>query len=117
MGSLSPRLPMESGGPCMCGKSLQSCLTLCNPIDDACQASLSSTVSQSLLKLTSIESTMPFNGETNRKLLQRREEEMSYGDWGKKAEEEEQEKKMEEEGGRRGEDREDAEEAQREQRR
>ena len=46
MGSLFLCLPMESGGPCMCGKSLQLCLTLCNPIDDACQASLSSTVSR-----------------------------------------------------------------------
>ena len=38
----------------------QSCLTLCDPME-ACQASLSITNSQSLLKLMSIESVMPFN--------------------------------------------------------
>ena len=37
----------------------QSCLTLCNPIIAACQASLSITNSQSSLKLMSIESVMP----------------------------------------------------------
>ena len=37
----------------------QSCLTLCNPWIAACQASLSITNSQSLLKLMSIESVMP----------------------------------------------------------
>ena len=37
----------------------QSCLTLCDPMD--CQASLSITNSQSLLKLMSIESVMPSN--------------------------------------------------------
>ena len=39
----------------------QSCLMLCDPMDAACQASLSFTVSQSLLKLMSIESVMPSN--------------------------------------------------------
>ena len=39
----------------------QSCLTLCNPGTAACQASLSITMSQSLLKLTSIKSLMPSN--------------------------------------------------------
>ena len=37
----------------------QLCLTLCNPWTAACQASLSITNSQSLLKLTSIEWVMP----------------------------------------------------------
>ena len=39
----------------------QSCLTLCNPMDGACQASMSITNSQSLLKLMSIELVMPSN--------------------------------------------------------
>ena len=39
----------------------QSCLTLCNPWTAAHQASLSFTISQSLLKLMSIESVMPSN--------------------------------------------------------
>ena len=39
----------------------QSCLTLCNPMDAARQASLSSTKSQSLRKVMSIKSLMPFN--------------------------------------------------------
>ena len=39
----------------------QSCLTLCNPMDAARQASLSSTKSQSLGKVMSIKSLMPFN--------------------------------------------------------
>ena len=39
----------------------QSCLTLCNPWTAACQASLSITNSQRLLKLMSIESMMPSN--------------------------------------------------------
>ena len=39
----------------------QSCLTLCDPWTAACQASLSFTVSQSLLKLMSIELMMPSN--------------------------------------------------------
>ena len=36
-------------------------LTLCDPMDSACQASLSLTMSQSFLKLMSIESVMPSN--------------------------------------------------------
>ena len=39
----------------------QLCLTLCDPMDSACQASLSLTMSQSFLKLMSIESVMPSN--------------------------------------------------------
>ena len=39
----------------------QSCLMLCNPWTAACQASLSITNSQSLLKFMSIESVMPSN--------------------------------------------------------
>ena len=39
----------------------QSCPTLCNPWTAACQASLSISNSQSLLKLMSIESVMPSN--------------------------------------------------------
>ena len=39
----------------------QLCLTLCNPWTAACQASLSITNSQSLLKFMSIESVMPSN--------------------------------------------------------
>ena len=40
---------------------VQSCLTLCDPIDCSNQASLSITNSRSLLKLTYIESLMPSN--------------------------------------------------------
>ena len=40
---------------------IQSCSTLCNPMDRRTQASLSITNSQSLLKLMSIESVMPSN--------------------------------------------------------
>ena len=39
----------------------QSCLTLCNPMNRACQASLSITNSWSLPKLMSTESVMPSN--------------------------------------------------------
>ena len=39
----------------------QSCLPLCKPRTEACQASLSSAISWSLLKLTSIELVMPSN--------------------------------------------------------
>ena len=39
----------------------QSCPTLCNSMDAACQASLTITNSQSLLKLMSIELAMPSN--------------------------------------------------------
>ena len=40
-------------------QSLKSCPALCNPVDVALQAPLSSIVSQSLLKLMHIESVMP----------------------------------------------------------
>ena len=40
---------------------IQCCLTLCDPWTTACQASLSFTISWSLLKLISIESLMPSN--------------------------------------------------------
>ena len=40
---------------------LQSCLTLCNPWTAICQASVSITNFQSLLRLMSIESVMPSN--------------------------------------------------------
>ena len=39
----------------------QSCLTLCDPMTAACQASLSFTISQSLLKLMSIDLVIPSN--------------------------------------------------------
>ena len=39
----------------------KSCLTLLIPWRAACQASLSFTISHSLLKFTSIESVMPYN--------------------------------------------------------
>ena len=39
----------------------KACLTLLTPWRAACQASLSFTISQSLLKFTSIESVMPYN--------------------------------------------------------
>ena len=41
--------------------SVQSCMTLCKLMDCACQASLSFTISQSLLKLMSFELVMPSN--------------------------------------------------------
>ena len=43
---------------CCCSVA-QSCSTLCDPMAAACQTSLSFTISQSLLKLMSIESVMP----------------------------------------------------------
>jgi len=46
---------------CYCCSVAQSCLILCNPWTAACQASLSFTISQSLLNLGSIESVMPSN--------------------------------------------------------
>ena len=46
---------------CCCYSVSQSCLTLCDPMDSAHQASPSFTISQSLLKLMSIESVMPSN--------------------------------------------------------
>ena len=42
-----------------CCSVAQSCLTLCDPMDAARQISLSSIVSRSLLKLTSLESVAP----------------------------------------------------------
>ena len=45
---------------CYCSVS-KACLTLCDHTDCTCQASLSFTVSGSLLKLMSIESVMPSN--------------------------------------------------------
>ena len=45
---------------CCCSVT-QSCPTLCNPWTAACRASLSFTISWSLLKLLSIESVMPSN--------------------------------------------------------
>ena len=47
--------------PNSCCSVAQLCLTLCNPMDATFEASLSFTISQSLLKLTSIESMMPSN--------------------------------------------------------
>ena len=46
---------------CCCCSVAQSCLTLCNPWTAASQASLSFTISQSLLKLMSTESMVPSN--------------------------------------------------------
>ena len=55
----------NSGYMCTCSFQFssvaQSCLTLCDPMDAAHQSSLSITNSQSLPKLTSIESVMPSN--------------------------------------------------------
>ena len=44
-----------------CFSVSKSCLTLCDPMDCSTQASLFFTVTQSLLKLKSIESVMPSN--------------------------------------------------------
>ena len=46
---------------CFCCSVVQSCPTLCDPMDCACQASLSFTISWGLLKLMSIETVMPSN--------------------------------------------------------
>ena len=46
---------------CCCCSIAQSCPTLCDPWTEACQAFLSFTISQSLLKLMSIDSVMPSN--------------------------------------------------------
>ena len=46
---------------CSCCSVIKSCPTLCNPWTAAHQSSLSFTISQSLLKLMSIESVMPSN--------------------------------------------------------
>ena len=47
--------------PCFCCSVAKSCPILCNPMDCSIQASLSFTISQSFLKLMSIESVMPSN--------------------------------------------------------
>ena len=52
----SPHTPRQ----CCCSV-FQSCPTLCDPMNSACQASLFFTISWSLLKLTSTESMMPSN--------------------------------------------------------
>ena len=44
-----------------CCSVIKSCPTLCDPMNYSMQASLSFTISQSLLKLMSIESVMPSN--------------------------------------------------------
>ena len=44
-----------------CCSSIQSCLTLCHPMDHITEAFLSFTISQSLLRLLSLESMMPSN--------------------------------------------------------
>ena len=46
---------------CCCCSVVQSCPALCDPMDCACQASLSFTISRGLLKLMSIETMMPSN--------------------------------------------------------
>ena len=46
---------------CCCCSVTKLCLTLCDPMNCPCQASLSFTTSQSLLKLMSIKSMMPSN--------------------------------------------------------
>ena len=46
---------------CCCCSVAQSCLTLCDPMDCSTQASLSFTISWSLLKLMTTESVMPSN--------------------------------------------------------
>ena len=46
---------------CYCCSVTQSCLTLCDPMDAACQVSLSFTISWSFLKLMSIRLVMPSN--------------------------------------------------------
>ena len=51
----------HDNGCCKFSSVAQLCLNLCDPWTTACQASLSITNSQSLLKLMSIESVMPSN--------------------------------------------------------
>ena len=46
---------------CCCCSVTNLCLTGCNPMDCRCQAALSFTISQSLLKFLSIELVMPSN--------------------------------------------------------
>ena len=45
----------------LCCSITESCLTLCDPWTTACQDTLSSTISWSLLKLKSVELVMPSN--------------------------------------------------------
>ena len=52
-------LSIFKNSPICCCSVAQSCLTLCNPMDWACQTSLSFNISQRLLKLLSNESMMP----------------------------------------------------------
>ena len=52
---------MEHHSLAFCCSVAQSCLTLCDPMDCAHQASLSFTMSQSLLKLMFFESVIPSN--------------------------------------------------------
>jgi len=54
-------IPVISRTLYSCCSVAKSCLTLWDPVTAARQASLSFTISQSLLKLTSIESMMPSN--------------------------------------------------------
>ena len=58
-----PKRALGANEPCTFGQFSHSviCLTLCHPVDYTCQASLSITNSQSLLKLMCIESVMPSN--------------------------------------------------------
>ena len=53
-------IDMEMPPLCSCSVT-KSCLTFCNPMDCSLQASLSFTISQSLLRLMSIEPIMPSN--------------------------------------------------------
>ena len=57
---LMPVIHSAFASSCCCSV-LQSCLTLCSPINCSTQASLSFTISWSLLKLMSIESVVPSN--------------------------------------------------------
>ena len=54
-------MPVDKEGSVQFISVTQSCLTLCDPMDNRRQASLSITNSHSLLKLKSIESVMPSN--------------------------------------------------------
>ena len=58
---LTHTLPSHLPCCCCCCSVTKLCLTLCNSMSAACQASLSITSSGSLLKLMSIESVMPSN--------------------------------------------------------
>ena len=59
--NLEDYIPVISRTMYSCCSVAKSCLTLWDPMTAARQASLSFTISQSLLKLTSIESMMPSN--------------------------------------------------------